>query len=238
MNLENVEQLQGQIMEIKGRIDRIIQDYKDIEKNSISQTIYNAGEAIQFAAEKTLPAINRKSLKEWNTRAIPIERVNSILADFEQGVMEELVLTPSSLFLKELHRATATIEWLVTHTSIITTVIKEVVEVGSEKAFKWSMLFNPALFFINPKGYTESAGKVIAKDVEDIKLAAAIVMLVLAVGAVEKVVIAFEAGKLKGELVPLNELVKITDERLKRSAFPQGTGRVRRRKRQRMRKKR
>lgn len=228
--------------QVEKKILKAIEYFESLQSKPIPELIDDVGEFSDAAAEKILPMVKKDELAEWRKRAAKIERINKTLSEFEAGVIEKLTRRENAIVLDEIHKIVKRYTFLLANIGRVTTFIADSVRLGGQlygEQFRKEIAIG--LFCavtLDLDGAVESAKS--ARDMSAEAIASIFILLAsaLILEGVEVVASTISAATYAKQLGPLKEVKAATVAAMKAVAFPQGTGRVRRRKVHRIRKRR
>lgn len=240
---------------LREKAEKIRGEMLAILKAPLPDQIVTIGDAADVAVEKIIGKVNTKELRQWRTRAIKIEAVNKILATFEKEVAEALVRNPGAITVRAYHQAIALPEFLLNHIASLSALLGSVIGLTIRPAARagrgvleaalaslelvaaqFSRLVDGGKAAREAQADLERASASVNKELATIiKVISMIVASGVLIAGAKAGIAAFSAAKLKDAALPISAAKLKALDALKSAAFPQGSGRVRRRKEHRIR---
>ncbi len=231
---------QEKLESLKKKIEATMKFYADLQAASLPESIIMVGDVADTATEKLVPHLKKKMLAEWLKRAAKIESVNDELKDFEFQVCEALTVSKSSVWFREIYKLFQKFTWVVDHTGEITLLLAASLGYASgtnaAEDFKYHVTRIIQLYLYedsNQEELLDSLKQVGEIGLDMAKYLATSAVLGLIATILESSLSAFAAAKYATTIAPAITTRDRKLESMRDVAFPQGKGRVRRKKRSR-----
>jgi len=223
---------QTALQELQKKVTATIEFYNSLQTLSIPEAIIEVGDGVDQVTEFLVPKLDQKELEYWRTRAISVEAVNAALADLEFGTVQELTQSPVSNFASAIWGIVEKFEWIIGHIGQLSLLLAELLGTalyyyGDEiKSGFYNSLVG--LFTFDFKKLWKSYLGLWKTQFEVTKYIASGAIFGLLAAILVPTIEALSAAKYAATLAPVLALKKATEEAIKKAAFPQGKGRVRR----------
>lgn len=229
--------------EVKKEVEKVLAFYKSLQNMPIADKVVTVSDEAEPTLEKHAPKVTKALLLAFNKRAGKAESQNAVLRSFEDAVVRGLTVSKTSVVFREIHKLVWKLEFLLSHAGEITLILASVLGWETSESGKlneyWSVLKGAAVRILDEarEGETDE----IARDTvligeQGMKIAREVAesaTLALLAVILQQTIIGIGEGKWAGMIKPVHAAAKVATQALQSSAFPQGKGRVRRRKRSR-----
>jgi len=240
--INNLDDVVKALKTLDDKITRHIGFFERLEKVPLSQKFTQVGDVSEEITSSFLPYLGTEKIKEWNTRAIKIETVNRILRDMEVSTVRAVTNSSASVALKEIWSLIYLTTIIARNLEPIRLVAGEVAKLFGEVSTAlvdedgravWTLV----AFLLSSEFRQRFYDRVEARKNEFL-IAMLIVVSLFTIKTAQAALASFSLANFKKSLEPLIALKASSEAALMAGAFPQGKGRVRRERIQRLRKKR
>jgi len=254
--MKTPEELKADFEKLEEKVDETIEFYKKLQEKPLPNVIDVADYTSEGLGD-LMELTDAETMGIWNKRAISIQSVNRVLSDFEIEVSRTLLKGSGAILAHEFLRLLWIVKTITSNLGQITIIVYDVakflvssgikfIEYVGDEAVDYMLSGNATrdylLFILDPIGSTKRAGER-AKRLAEAgaeKLGALVVFLVSVVvltflyDRILKMVEAVSEFNYYRAVAPLVKVRKAAIDGMQSRAFPQGKGRVRRRKRTRI----
>jgi hypothetical protein len=254
--MKTPEELKEDFKRLEEKLDETLAFYKKLQEKPLPDVI-EVGDYTSQRIGDLMELTDAETMGIWNKRAINIQSVNKVLSDFEMEVSKTLLRGSGAILANEFVGLLWILKTITTNLGAITIIVYDVakllvqsgikfIEYVGDEAVDYIINGNAArdylMFILDPVGSTKRAAERAKRLAEagSEKVAALVVFLVsvLVLGfmyeKILKLLDAVSEFNYYRAVQPLVAVRKRAIDGMQSRAFPQGKGRVRRRKRTRI----
>jgi len=217
--------------ELQKKVVDTIEYYNNLLQTATPSSILHVSDGAEKATELLVPKLPESVFKKWNTRATSIEKVNSILVQFETDVAKAMTSSSAGIVLKEVHKLYKKFAWIVTHIGTITLLAAEGLGLATGL---YGDQIKQGLSNAVSSIFSGDWGKVLdglteSKDAiqKALSYASQSVTFGLLAAILEGTVTAFTSSYYVRAIQPILDAKKKAEDALMKAAFPQSAKRTR-----------
>jgi len=229
---EKLQSLLEEAMEKKQLLDKML-------KAPLPDQIDAIADLSDSMVEALIPMTGKATYAKWRKRAAKIEAINSVLVDFEIKAKNTMVAGEYFVIAKNLERAIFKWKWLIGNIGIITLSAHQIFSSAiNVQSSALALLWFEIMAALYPgEGYIQREELEAQEINEQMRFAKSSIEAISVYATisvitqiVQELLVGFTYAGMKRSLRPLIKIKKEAIYDMEQKAFPQGSGRVRRKK--------